>query len=50
MSPFRSAAQARFMYSHPDRLGKKALKEWSDKTDFKSLPEKVPAKKSGKSK
>lgn len=47
--PFESKAQQRFMYSHPDRLGKKALKEWSDSTDYKTLPEKVKSpKKSGK--
>lgn len=46
--PFKSVAQQHFLYSHPDRIGKKALKEWSDKTDFKSLPAKAPAKKTGK--
>lgn len=44
--PFKSVAQQRFLYSHPDRLGKKALAEWSSKTDFSKLPAKV--KPSGK--
>lgn len=48
MSPFSSKAQQRFLYSHPDRLGKKALAEWSDKTDFSKLPEKKTGKKTGK--
>ena len=49
MSPFASKAQQRFLYSHPDRLGKKALAEWSDKTNFRTLPEKVkPAGKKDK--
>lgn len=39
--PFKSKAQQRFLYAHPEKVGgKKALKEWSDSTDFKSLPEK----------
>jgi hypothetical protein len=36
--PFESKAQQGYMYSHPEILGKKGLKEWSDKTDFKGLP------------
>lgn len=39
-NPFSSSSQQRYMYSHPEILGKKGLKEWSSKTDFKSLPEK----------
>lgn len=45
--PFASKAQQRFMYSNRT-LGKKALAEWSDKTDFSRLPEKKSPKKSGK--
>lgn len=37
--PFQSKAQQKYMYAHPEVLGKKALKEWSSKTDFKDLPE-----------
>jgi hypothetical protein len=36
--PFESKAQQGYMYAHPEILGKKGLKEWSSKTDFKSLP------------
>jgi predicted Zn-ribbon and HTH transcriptional regulator len=39
--PFASKAQQKFLYSHPDRLGKKALAEWSSKTNFSKLPEHV---------
>jgi hypothetical protein len=46
--PFASKAQQRFLYSHPDRLGKKALAEWSSKTNFSKLPEKVKAGKKDK--
>jgi hypothetical protein len=35
---FESKAQQGYMYAHPEILGKKGLKEWSDKTNFKSLP------------
>jgi hypothetical protein len=48
MSPFVSKAQQRYMYSHPTVLGRKALTEWSDSTNFKALPEKKSPKKSGK--
>ena len=49
MSPFSSKAQQRYMYSHPQILGKRGLSEWSEKTSFKTLPEKVkPPKKAGK--
>jgi hypothetical protein len=41
--PFKSRAQQRFAYAHPDKFGGKAgLKEWSQATDFTSLPEKKP--------
>jgi hypothetical protein len=50
MSPFSSKAQQRFMYANPSVLGRKALEEWSTKTSFKNLPEKVkPAGKKEKS-
>lgn len=39
-NPFASQAQQRYMYANPDVLGKKALKEWGSKTDFKKLPKK----------
>ncbi len=37
--PFDSKKQQRYMYAHPDILGKKGLKEWSSHTDFDKLPE-----------
>jgi hypothetical protein len=43
-NPFVSQNQQRFLYSHPEKIGKKALAEWSSKTDFKSLPKKVKKK------
>jgi hypothetical protein len=46
--PFKSVAQQKYLYSHPTILGRKALKEWSEKTNFKALPEKKSPKKSGK--
>lgn len=45
--PFKSSAQQRYMYAHPEILGKKGLKEWSDKTDFKDLPEHVKHRAEG---
>lgn len=40
--PFKSKAQQRFLYAHPEKIGgKKALKEWSTATDFSKLPEKA---------
>lgn len=39
--PFQSKAQQRFLYAHPDKVGgKEKLAEWSNATDFKTLPEK----------
>jgi hypothetical protein len=39
--PFRSKAQQRFLYAHPDKVGGKTkLAEWSAATDFSKLPEK----------
>lgn len=39
-NPFASKAQQGYMYANPSVLGKKGLKEWSSKTDFKHLPKK----------
>jgi hypothetical protein len=36
--PFKSVAQQHYMFAHPDVLGKSALKEWSNATDYKDLP------------
>jgi len=48
--PFLSKKQQRFAYANPEKFGgKKGLKEWSSKTDFESLPEKVKNKKKKKS-
>jgi hypothetical protein len=39
--PFKSKAQQRFLYAHPEKVGgKEALAEWSSATNFKTLPEK----------
>lgn len=39
--PFKSKAQQRFLYAHPEKVGgKEKLKEWDQATDFSSLPEK----------
>jgi hypothetical protein len=47
--PFRSRRQVGFLAEHPEKIGgKAAFKEWASKTDFKHLPEKVPAKKKDK--
>ena len=42
----------RFLAAHMDKIGgKAAFHEWASKTsNIKSLPEKVPAKKTGKTK
>ena len=40
-NPFSSTSQQKFMYAHPEILGKKGLKEWSSHTDFSSLPKHV---------
>lgn len=39
-NPFSSTSQQKFMYAHPEILGKKGLHEWSSHTDFSTLPEK----------
>lgn len=44
--PFKSKAQAGYMHSHPEILGKAGLKEWDAATKGKHLPERVMAKKS----
>lgn len=37
--PFKSSAQQKFAYANPEKFGgKKGLKEWSNATDFSSLP------------
>lgn len=46
--PFKSKAQQRFLYTHPEKIGgKKALKEWSNATDFNHLPERKTTRKRG---
>jgi hypothetical protein len=38
--PFKSKAQQRFLYAHPDKIGgKDKLAEWSSATDYSQLPE-----------
>ena len=39
--PFRSQAQAGYLHSHPEILGKTGLKEWDAATKGKKLPVKV---------
>jgi hypothetical protein len=41
MSPFRSKAQAGYLHSHPEILGKEGLKEWDASSKGKQLPEHV---------
>lgn len=44
--PFKSKAQQRFAYAHPDKFGgKQGLEEWSGDTNFSSLPERKKKKK-----
>jgi hypothetical protein len=40
-NPFASLAQAGYMHSHPEILGKKGLAEWDSATKSKKLPKKV---------
>jgi hypothetical protein len=40
-NPFASIAQAGYMHSHPEILGKKGLSEWDSATKGKKLPKKV---------
>ena len=46
MSPFVSLAQARFMYKNKPEMAK----EWSSKTNWKKLPQKVKTKNAKKKK
>jgi hypothetical protein len=42
--PFKSEAQQRFAYAHPEKFGgQKGLAEWSADTNFSTLPEKEEA-------
>ena len=40
-NPFASLAQAGYMHTHPEVLGKSALKEWDAATKGKKLPKRV---------
>ena len=40
-NPFASLAQAGYMHSHPEILGKSALKEWDAATKGRKLPKHV---------
>ena len=40
-NPFASQAQAGYMHTHPEVLGKQGLAEWDKATKGKSLPKKV---------
>jgi hypothetical protein len=40
-NPFASLAQAGYMHSHPEILGKKGLSEWDASTKGKHLPKHV---------
>jgi hypothetical protein len=40
-NPFASLAQAGYMHSHPEVLGKDALDEWDSATKGKKLPKRV---------
>lgn len=45
--PFLSKRQQKYMFANKDILGKKGLEEWSNKTDFKKLPNKVKKSSTG---
>lgn len=45
--PFVSQAQAGYMHSHPEILGKKGLAEWDAATKGKKLPKHVKKVKGG---
>src|SRR5271165_57621 len=47
MSPFSSKAQAGYLHSHPEKLGKAGLKEWDSATKGRHLPEHVKTYDSG---
>jgi len=40
-NPFASLAQAGYMHSHPEILGKKGLAEWDRATKGRKLPKRV---------
>lgn len=44
-NPFASRAQAGYMHSHPEILGKAGLAEWDASSKGKSLPKHVSKKK-----
>lgn len=44
-NPFASLAQAGYMHSHPEVLGKTALDEWDSATKGKKLPKRVKKSK-----
>lgn len=48
-NPFASLAQAGYMHSHPEILGKSALKEWDSATRGKKLPKHVKSRSRGRS-
>jgi hypothetical protein len=43
-NPFASLAQAGYLHSHPEKLGKAGLKEWDAATKGKKLPKRVSTK------
>lgn len=43
--PFKSLAQAGYLHSHPEILGKKGLSEWDAATKGKHLPKHVKKSK-----
>lgn len=44
-NPFASMAQAGYMHSHPEILGKSGLEEWDAATKGKKLPKRVKKSK-----
>lgn len=44
-NPFASLAQAGYMHSHPEILGKSGLKEWDQASKGRKIPYKVKEKK-----
>jgi hypothetical protein len=47
LMPFKSQAQAGYMHSHPEILGKKGLAEWDAATKGKKLPKRAKKVKGG---
>jgi hypothetical protein len=43
-NPFASLAQAGYMHSHPEILGKAGLKEWDEASKGRKIPYKVKGK------